>query len=222
MTNNLVELIFELTIKLLYLQLNKKPLDLVQQSSSELIADWQSPKSKLYIQNYHTLKPIFTVNKDLNSDFSHLAILLAKAYENELNLSYFNWIRKVNGISMPEYYDKYQKDKDEQEVDGLKLNKHENHELIYPPIGATNKFLDKLLKQNRIPEGHNIIIFERIIKITWKICALRNNAAHPEPLKKDKHDELESLFSEISNKYGKSIYDLKNLLKQESCSGEKY
>jgi len=171
------------------------------------------------ILNYKNTDERENLEKSLEiEDFSPVAINLAKSFENEIILSYYNWLRKVKGVPMPEYYGRLLKGK-EVKYDRYDLNRNIKGELIPLELGSSVLCLKKYFEENNIlPEYHNIEDFngsgEYMLKIYFEINNIRNSICHPKNIfTKTDLIELENKISSIYNgPLGLKIRDLKNSL----------
>jgi hypothetical protein len=184
-----------------------------QSSVLNFIKDWQNSVTKMYLKSYGAFPKTLEIE-----DFSPVAINLAKSFENEIILSYYNWLRKVKGVPMPEYYGRLLKGK-EVKYDRYDLNRNIKGELIPLELGSSVLCLKKYFEENNIlPEYHNIEDFngsgEYMLKIYFEINNIRNSICHPKNIfTKTDLIELENKISSIYNgPLGLKIRDLKNSL----------
>jgi len=92
------------------------------------IPNWLDDLSKTYLQTFNKIS-ILDLEID---DYSALGLPLVKSLENEIVLTYYNWLRKVHNIPMPDFYDKlYLVGNEVQDVkfEHFDLNQKVNHVL---------------------------------------------------------------------------------------------
>jgi hypothetical protein len=184
-----------------------------QLSEISFTKDWQNSVTKMYLRSYGAIPKTLELE-----DYSPLAINLAKSFENEIVLSYYNWLRKVKGVPMPEYYGKLLKGK-EVKYDRYDLNRNIKGELVPLELGSAVLCLKKHFEENNIlPEHHNIEDFtgsdDYMLKIYFEINNIRNTICHPKNIfTKADLKELEHKINFVYNgPLGLKIRDLKNSL----------
>lgn len=175
--------------------------------------DWQNSVTKMYLRSYGAIPKTLELE-----DYSPLAINLAKSFENEIVLSYYNWLRKVKGVPMPEYYGKLLKGK-EVKYDRYDLNRNIKGELMPLELGSAVLCLKKYFEENKLfPEHHSIEDFtgsdDYMLKIYFEINNIRNTICHPKDIfTKADLTELEDKINFVYNgPLGLKIRDLKNSL----------
>jgi hypothetical protein len=130
-------------------------------------------------------------------DFTPAAICLAKAFEIEINKSIVHWIRKMNNIVMPNFYNKVQPDVDALITpnieDGIPIdfNKSRKNGTWHPPaMGQSYLIACKNLEKQEwtpywLPTERKLLLRE------WDtISKIRNDAAHSEKVSPDSLDKL--------------------------------
>jgi hypothetical protein len=178
-----------------------------------LTKNWQDDNTKIYLNAFYDIS-----EKNYSfEDYSPIGIPLAKAIENEIILSYFNWIRKIKGIPMPEYYNiPFGKNKF-LFSDRKDLNSYTNNPLELLPLGLgqTLSCMNKVLKnENSVPDFHTADEIKQLIKLFYKINNSRIKIAHGgKILNQNELTLLESTIDQIFNgSFGPKIGDLKKSL----------
>ena len=180
--------------------------------------DWQNSVTKMYLRSYGAIPKTLELE-----DYSPLAINLAKSFENEIVLSYYNWLRKVKGVPMPEYYGKLLKGKEIKpekfQYGRFDLNRNFKDVLVPLELGSTVLCLKKYFEENKLfPEHHSIEDFtgsdDYMLKIYFEINNIRNTICHPKDIfTKADLTELEDKINFVYNgPLGLKIRDLKNSL----------
>jgi hypothetical protein len=182
-------------------------------STFNFVKDWQNSVTKMYIKSYDAIPKTLQID-----DFSPHAINLAKSFENEIVLSYYNWLRKQKGVPMPEYYGKLLKGL-EIKHDRYDLNRNIKGQLVPLELGNALVCLKRFFEENNIlPEGHNEEDFtgtgDYMMKIYFAINDIRNMICHPKDIfTKEDLSLLESKINSVYNgPYGFKIRDLKKSL----------
>ena len=177
----------------------------------DFVKEWQNSVTKMYLKSYDAIPKTIELE-----DYSPLAINLAKSFEHEIVLSYYNWLRKENGIPMPEYYAKLLKGK-EVKFDRYDLNRNVKGELVPLELGSAVLCLKKYFEENNVlPEHHNLEDFkgsgEYMLKLYLEINNIRNNICHPNHIftKLDLTDLENKINAVYNGPYGFKIRDLKN------------
>lgn len=177
----------------------------------DFVKEWQNSVTKMYLKSYAAIPKTIELE-----DYSPLAINLAKSFENEIVLSYYNWLRKELGILMPEYYGKLLKGQ-QVKFDRFDLNREFKGELVPLELGSAVLCLKKYFEENNIvPAHHNLEDFkgsgEYMLKIYFEINHLRNAICHPKNIfSKSDLNELEYKINAVYNSpFGLKIRDLKN------------
>jgi hypothetical protein len=193
-----------------------------KKSQYQFIKSWQENSTQLYLRNFESISESDDILID--NDYSPFAICLAKAFENEINLSYFNWMRKIKGINMPQYYNKYEKNKNIvvtldniENPFSVNLNINKNGKLLPPTLGQTLlcfRFFYEV--SNIIPENHTNEGVNNLIEIWTRIKNLRNKIAHPVEFTKEEYNIfLVNCNSFFQDQFGEKIKNIKDILKQE-------
>jgi hypothetical protein len=184
-------------------------------NQTDLLREWQDRVTKMYLKSYNAIPKSLQIE-----DFSPHAINLAKSFENEIVLSYFNWIRKINGVPMPDYYDK-PFNKEKILFDRFNLNDYQKDPFDLKPLPLGTILIclkDMCRKTNLYPDYHNSQDFggseEYLLKRYFEINDIRNKICHPnEVFTKEDLTVLEKKLLEIYNgPFGLKIRDLKNSL----------
>jgi hypothetical protein len=177
----------------------------------DFVKEWQNSVTKMYLKSYGAIPKTIEFE-----DYSPLAINLAKSFEHEIVLSYYNWLRKENGIPMPEYYAKLLKGK-EVKFDRYDLNRNVKGELVPLELGSAVLCLKKYFEENNVlPEHHKLEDFkgsgEYMLKLYLEINNIRNNICHPNHIftKTDLADLENKINAVYNGPYGLKIRDLKN------------
>jgi hypothetical protein len=182
-------------------------------STFNFLKEWQNSVTKMYLKSYNAIPKTLQID-----DFSPHAINLAKSFENEIVLSYYNWLRMQKGVPMPEYYGKLLKGA-EIKHDRFDLNRNIKGQLVPLELGNALVCLKRLFEENNLlPEGHSVEDFsgtgDYMMKIYFTINDIRNTICHPKELftKEDLY-LLESKINSVYNgPYGFKIRDLKKSL----------
>ena len=186
----------------------------------DLIKDWQSSTTKMYLKSYQAIPKTLDI-----TDFSPLAINLAKSFENEMVLSYYNWLRNQVGIPMPEFYNKpYQKESIFFKNGKYNLNDYRKNpfELRPLPLGIILTCLKEVGKDSNqlnalFTTMDNGGQHEYLLKTYFEINDIRNKVAHPNHIFTEQDlAELEQKISAVFNgRSGEQIRDLKRALPGE-------
>lgn len=177
-----------------------------------LICEWQDSVTKIYLKTFYSISK----NKLFVDDYSPVALPLAKAFENEIILSYFNWLRMEMNVPMPDFYNK-PFGKEPLLINSKNVNGYKKypHELIPLGLGTITSCVDFLYKnENKIPEFHTKEDIDFIRNNFYKINDSRNSIAHAGILFSESDcNNLEKYISSVfSDSFGDKINKLKNLL----------
>jgi len=186
----------------------------------DLMKDWQSSTTKMYLKSYQAIPKTLDI-----TDFSPLAINLAKSFENEMVLSYYNWLRNQFGIPMPEFYNKpFHKDSVFFKNGKYNLNDYRKKpfELKPLPLGIILTCLKEIGKDSQLLNElftieDNVAGNEYLLKTYFEINDIRNKVAHPNQIfTKEDLTILEQKISAVFNgRSGEQLRDLKRALSGE-------
>lgn len=149
-----------------------------------------------------------------NLDYSSSAICLAKMFEKEINYSFVHWIRKQNGIQLPEYYNQYQpgvralvttnSGGNSTHVD---VNNNKHGKWLPPELGKS-KFLARNLTEG---DWKSIGVDDyKLFTKEWDIIhRIRNLAAHTEEVTFEDFNKMKTALIRLEN--GKVLGNLSNL-----------
>jgi hypothetical protein len=161
-----------------------------------------------YLQGEYKLHPVFK-----SQDYSPGMICFAKAFENEVNLSIVQWIRKLSGIRLPECYCKFDAAKGDLLLAAGKkqvnVNREDRGQWLAPGLGES-EWLARSLKPPAQFDESNWKDFCGL----WKnMIPLRNRTAHPEPVDFETGVKMIKLLESVAKKhYFSNMITLKSLL----------
>jgi hypothetical protein len=151
-------------------------------------------------------------------DLSPLVITLAKIFENELNHSLVQWIRKKLGIDMPAFFTKHQPNKNAvqhiREGYEIDFNRHTRAgEWIPPGLGQSQNAYKEILKTTispiSTPQNNSFLIY-------WKeIGKTRNNAAHMQTTSFEDASRVTELLQQFNSEL--DIFSELHQLKKRLC-----
>lgn len=146
---------------------------------------------------------------EMSDDFSPGVIALSKVFEREANLSMVHWIRKQMGISLPEYYDKFQPDVVARDgrTDFNKASK--NGQWLPPGIGQSEVSM-KRFAENGLPERWDARSYSLLMEQWAVIRERRNDAAHDRVTKMQALLEVQGALTNLAqNKCFEKFYEMK-------------
>lgn len=132
-------------------------------------------------------------------DLSPIVLCLAKPFENEMNLSLVQWIRRKLGIEMPDYFNTCKPG-----VEAYYRRRHVNINFNYingdgvwvpPSLGQSQlacRYLSNDILNNTTFEGYERSSWDRQINFWKEVKSIRNAAAHP-GMGKVEHADLSKL-----------------------------
>lgn len=147
--------------------------------------------SRIYYNSFNTLEPVLISNIEVTSnvdmlDKSALMLYIGKFVEQEINSSIVQLIRRVHGVTMPDYYCEYVPDRSifvsagnkRIEVNGY-YYQLKNKVLKTIPLGDAYYALEDMLENPQYEFEEHEWLFETNFKDSWRqINYLRNKAAH--------------------------------------------
>lgn len=108
-------------------------------------------------------------------DFSPLISLSSKAFETEMNLSLMQWVRALNGIEMPTYFNAYKKGANVI-VGNINLNETINNSWKPIALGNARAVFQSIFRQREYPKE---ITNPNLLLELWEIIyKYRNKASH--------------------------------------------
>lgn len=163
-------------------------------SNETIIVDKRiEDSSKLILDTFndimrHTFKPVMENNVSelryaksyVERDFSSLISSLSRIIEIELNLSIVQLIRKINGIDMPQYFNKVAEEKGDVNIQKdqkvIKLNEEKKDNKLAPQSLGEICFLINIYK-GKLPGNINHFA-PNLNNVLHKLRTARNNASH--------------------------------------------
>lgn len=159
------------------------------------------------------------------TDFTPSLICLAKAFENEINLSVVQWVRQRLGVSLPEHFKQVQRGViaryvPTSVVDGrpIDFNQSRNGHWLPPGLGQSEMACEELARECP-PLPFNEEMWRRFMQ-AWRVIRVRrNDAAHPYLVHLH---ECEQVVAEMTALIDGGVFqastDLKRLLRGEQDS----
>lgn len=164
---------------------------------------------------YETYLKILAL-ENFDSEYATPVMCLARIIESQLHNSYCQLLRMVNGIEMPEYFDKYCRERGE-----VLVNNDDNH-TININESQSRRGIDRE-PQKGVPMGNLIWAYRRRFEQNCNVynwCAFeffkkfnnkfRNKAAHIGVISIDDYWEVKECFSQFMKHY---IIELNNIKK---------
>ena len=147
------------------------------------------------------------INRNTNKntiDYSPAAICIGKSFENEINLSIYQWLRKIAGVNLPDYYDKPQPNLGVEETQfqlpygntyqiNVNRSSKNNQKLIYPGLGTIYHFV----KDDYCPDQFTENDWRSFLQEWETIFRVRNQAAHTKTVNKSEFNKLVRSFERI-------------------------
>lgn len=139
-------------------------------------------------KNLETAARALSQSTMLEDDLSPVAVALGKMFENEVNRSLVQFIRRELHIEMPKYFHKLCPNKsDYHTVDSVDFNRDKSGLWSAPEMGTSRHFMEKHSEYwNAIQSEYPLILQEsnelttKMLYQLWReVCDCRNNAAHP-------------------------------------------
>lgn len=161
--------------------------DRLDEESKQMFFTFDEILRKVYTDTIGKTDFVLSVAKS-PGDFSNLVNGLMKIIERELNNSFVQVIRKIEGIEMPKFYNKRKQEPDgsykeyPSTIDGtLDLNKKYNNDSLRLgkfELGSIIKlvkvYIEELSNETRIPIDN----LRELIKLTKELKDFRNESAH--------------------------------------------
>ena len=175
----------------------------------DFVKEWQNSVTKMYLKSYGSIPKTIELE-----DYSPLAINLAKSFEHEIVLSYYNWLRKVKGVPMPDFYNIPYNDIPILFDDKNNLNLCKNKSELLPlGLGQIISCIEKINKKHNLPiDFHSNDELKPMFSLYYQINDLRKKIAHANHIfTKSDLTDLENKMNAVYNgPYGLKIRDLKN------------
>ena len=159
--------------------------------------------------------------ENFDSEYATPVMCLARIIESQLHNSYCQLLRMVNGIEMPEYFDKYCRERGE-----VLVNNDDNH-TININESQSRRGIDRE-PQKGVPMGNLIWAYKRRFEqncnvYNWREFEFfkefnnrfRNKAAHIGVITKDDFREVEECFRKFMQDYIKRLHEIK----ERVCDG---
>jgi hypothetical protein len=164
-----------------------------------------------YLDNEFRLTQSFQLQ-----DYSSGIICLSKAFENEINHSIVQWIRKQHGIKLPEYYYKYDDQRGDLWVNSgtkkVNVNRHWENKWVPPGLGESKWLANDL---NR-PESFDGVSWNFFCQKWGQIIPIRNKTAHPHSIDAQASLDMMRILEDLSSKrYFHRMIQLKRSLREE-------
>lgn len=154
-------------------------------------------------------------------DYSPQVIMLAKVFENEINLSIVHEIRKKLNIEMPTYFNKLKPDERAMYIpisgnfNNINMNKDNRlGEWLPPSIGQSEQLAKDVYDNNFIALPFSSENWKAILKNWQTIRMIRNRGSHTELLDSKSYDGIKNKIMELNSMgFFKEIYKMKNSLR---------
>ncbi|GAA4717703.1 hypothetical protein [Brevibacillus fulvus] len=153
-----------------------------------------------YLSQYTSLKPT-QMNR---FDFTPGLICLTKVFEKEINLSVVQWLRKIYGITLPQYYNRYQPDRQvivaPQIPDGKPIDLNQPAGPVQwraPGIGQSELIARFNIKADNLPPDWSLQHWSYLLDRWKKTARYRNRAAHTELVTLDETHEVKNILLDL-------------------------
>ena len=165
-----------------------------------------------------------TQPSEIGWDYSPAVMMFAKVFEREMNLSLVQYMRKISGVSMPQYFNRFQPEQQaiwqepRTEVE-LDFNRAGNNgALLLPTLGQSVKWYEAYLDPHEamlpLSESAKTAIAQGR-KSKWKkLARIRNDASHTELASLEMVESVCRIFGEFNE--GELFDDLCKLREQMS------
>jgi hypothetical protein len=148
-------------------------------------------------------------------DYSPGIMSMAKLFEREINLSIVHFMRYLEHVDLPRYYDKYQPNlTPEPRINRAKLNAQKGGKWLPPALGQSKYAFKDLINQNQLPPGWTMQDCQTLYSY-WDIIHNKRNPAAHSSISSDQSlmDVVDSLRMLNRSDYFKKFFQLKVLYK---------
>lgn len=161
---------------------------------------------------------------EFNIDYSSVGICMSKFFENEINLSIVHWIRKILGIDLPRYYERFQPSKDviyrgqgmDRSVD-FNSGSQRNFKWYPPALGQSHTAFKAILNDPYYKGRFEYINESSINQFLndWNsLKEIRNRCAHAESIDKQTLNDLIKILNSLNKqRIFKTTYEMKKQLR---------
>lgn len=183
-----------------------------------------SQSTKMLNTGNSVLSFLRTQPSEIGWDYSPAVMMFAKVFEREMNLSLVQYMRKISGVSMPQYFNRFQPEQQaiwqepRTEVE-LDFNRAGNNgALLLPALGQSVKWFEAYLGPHEamlpLSESAKTAIGQGR-KSKWKkLARIRNDASHTELASLEMVESVCRIFGEFNE--GELFDDLCKLREQMS------
>lgn len=142
--------------------------------------------------------PLFEQSLITLDDWSPLAISLAKAFENEVNLSFVHWIREHAGVTLPQFFKIHQPGL-RARYNGVDFNDINGRTRKWkaPELGKSLNSTRQLSSTTPLPQPLMPNDWAFIEQRWTDIHQIRNRAAHPESVSKIDASDLANAIQDL-------------------------
>ena len=162
-------------------------------------------ESQLILTTAHMVTDLFKQSNRGMIDYTAPIICLAKIFEREMNLSVIHWIRESLGITLPDYFNKFQPEieaiyrKTGRHIDFNILREGTQDEWLPPGLGVSWHVYQQLAKnrdgiRNWVPEN----IEKDFLRDWHTIQVTRNRAAHTEFMNEQNSTNVKDALNRLS------------------------
>jgi hypothetical protein len=181
------------------------------ENESQIMLQTAMSVSKLFSSNSKIICNVFGGSPDY--DYTSVGICLAKMMELEFNLSIVHWMREKLGITMPDYFNKYNPSchvvnyipdniglPNPQAINFNKGYTH-NSQWVAPGIGQSRLCFESMVRKDVYggkPDFVDENILNKLIDYWREIAHIRNNFAHSAIAHKSTLDKLTSHLNALN------------------------
>ncbi|RZK13244.1 MAG: hypothetical protein EOO46_00105 [Flavobacterium sp.] len=193
-----------------------------------VIRAWQNieQSTRNYLKSANIIYNQYSEMLGKHNDYSIYTFPLCKAFEQEINLSVVQLMRREFGVPMPTYFCKHDPGKDNIPITPLEkvvqnpreifLNKAINNKWIAPGLGESRiAFTSLQLQKPLFATDWASVKKLTVLNEHWKIIQrVRNNTAHMEPILTHEKGKLEQSLTKLNDEgILNRLTDLKNKLR---------